>query len=159
MSSLRGSVDTSQMRAMLGKSSQLDPKLKASLRKRLRAVGQLSVKDIQVEVEKPPLHQSGHPQHRGLRQGIAAGVKVQIMTGKKTGVQIVSSGSALPAEQKRLVRAYDKPKGWRHPVFADKDTWVSQTGRPYFATIVPKRRAEQIAAGRAILADGAAALR
>lgn len=158
MSSLRGRVDTSQYQALRGRSARVGPVLQDSLVKHLRPVAQLSVKDVQTEVRKPPLRPSAHPIHRGLRERIAGSVKVQVTSGAKAGVAIVV-GEGLPADQARLALLYDKPDGWKHPRFGDRDTLYQQTGRQYFATVIPRRRAAQAAAGRAVLADGAAALK
>lgn len=72
----------------------------------------------------------------GLRETVAAGVRLQV-TAK--GVKIVASSARLPDSQKSLPRHLDSDKGWRHPVFGNKENWVHQRGGPWFAaTIKPK---------------------
>lgn len=72
----------------------------------------------------------------GLRETIAAGVKLQI-TAK--GVRIIASSARLSDDQKSLVRRLDSDKGWRHPVFGNRKVWVHERGGPWFAeTIKPK---------------------
>lgn len=72
----------------------------------------------------------------GLRETVAAGVKLQV-TAK--GVKIIASSAQLPEKQKSLVRRLDSDKGWRHPVFGDREVWVTERGGPWFgATIKPK---------------------
>lgn len=72
----------------------------------------------------------------GLRETIAAGVKLQI-TAK--GIRIIASSARLPDNQKSLPRHLDSEKGWRHPVFGNREVWVRQAGGPWFAeTIKPK---------------------
>jgi hypothetical protein len=72
----------------------------------------------------------------GLRETIAAGVRLQI-TAK--GVRIIASSDRLPEKQKTLVRRLDSDKGWRHPVFGDREVWVHQRGGPWFAETIKKR--------------------
>lgn len=72
----------------------------------------------------------------GLRETVAAGVRLQV-TAK--GVKIIASSARLPDSQKSLPRHLDSDKGWRHPVFGNKESWVHQRGGPWFAsTIKPK---------------------
>lgn len=72
----------------------------------------------------------------GLRASIAAATKLQI-TAK--GVRFVVNSARMPADQRTLPRHLDSPKGWRHPVFGDRETWVHQRGKPYFAVTIKKR--------------------
>lgn len=72
----------------------------------------------------------------GLRATIARATKLQI-TAK--GVRFVVQSSQLPEDQRSLPRHLDSAKGWRHPVFGDRDVWVSQKGRPYFAVTIKKK--------------------
>lgn len=63
---------------------------------------------------------------KGLRASIAAGVRrVTRKSGQYAGVRLSAQASALPPEQRRLVRATNRGQ-WRHPVFGDKETWVVQ---------------------------------
>lgn len=69
----------------------------------------------------------------GLRDTIARAIKVDIKTGKKTAaVRILVDRSKLPPSQRTLPGHLDDPKGWRHPVFGDRDVWVAQKGGPWF---------------------------
>lgn len=72
----------------------------------------------------------------GLRATIARATKLQI-TAK--GVRFVVQASQLPEDQRSLPRHLDSAKGWRHPVFGDRDVWVAQKGRPYFAATIRKK--------------------
>lgn len=72
----------------------------------------------------------------GLRDSIAAATRLQI-TAK--GVRFSVNSARLPPDQRHLPRHLDNPKGWRHPVFGDRETWVGQQGRPYFAVTIKKR--------------------
>lgn len=72
----------------------------------------------------------------GLRASIASATKLQI-TAK--GVRFVVQSAALPPSQRTLPRHLDSAKGWRHPVFGDREVWVEQKGRPYFGATIKKR--------------------
>jgi hypothetical protein len=72
----------------------------------------------------------------GLRESIARAVKLQITA---RGVRFIVNSSQLPESQRTLPRHLDSPKGWRHPVFANREHWVHQQGRPYFAATIKKR--------------------
>lgn len=72
----------------------------------------------------------------GLRATIASATKLQI-TAK--GVRFVVSSNRFPADQRTLPRRLDSEKGWRHPVFGDREKWVHQRGKPYFAATIKKR--------------------
>lgn len=71
-----------------------------------------------------------------LRDAVASATKLQI-TGK--GVRFVVASGQLPESQRTLPRHLDSPKGWRHPVFGNKEHWVSQKGGPWFAETIKKK--------------------
>jgi hypothetical protein len=75
----------------------------------------------------------------GLRTRIAAATKLQI-TAK--GVRFVVNSSQLPESQRTLPRHLDSPKGWRHPVFGNREVWVDQKGGPWFADTIKRRAPE-----------------
>lgn len=145
------SADAEQFRALFGKTSQVEPKLKAALRKRMKAAADLAAADVRSEVTKAPRsHGRGS---RGLRKGIAAGIKVTISASPtKVGVAIQATSSKMPlTDMKPLVRAYNKPT-FRHPVFGT-GTWVQQPGRPYFKKPIEARQGDVQAAVEAAMRD------
>lgn len=102
---------------------------------------------------KTPASGGNSVHHTGLREKLAAGLKVQVMAGKKAGVSIQASASALSADQKTLVRAYGKKKGWRHPTFGH-DPWQTQKGAPnFFYKPIARHRGQFTAAARAAMAE------
>lgn len=108
-------VDTASFRELFARSSQVQPKLRAALRRRIRDAAKGLAGEVQSEV-------GGRGE--GLRAGIAAGIKVDVMTGAaREGVRIRSTGP--------LAQAWESSRGWRHPVFGH-DVWVRQQGHPYF---------------------------
>lgn len=134
------SAEAQQFNALFGKTSDVEPKLKAALRKRMKAAADQAAADVRAEVLKEP-RSRGRGRSRGLRRGIAAGVKVTLSTSStKAGVVIQATGSKLPPDMRRLVRAYNKPK-FRHRVFGT-GTWVEQAGRPYFTKPIEARSSD-----------------
>ena len=119
-SPLEVKVDGLEFTALFGKSSKVSPKLRTALRKRLRTAGEEAAAQSRSEVLKPPMEAGKNRRHRGLRQGIAAGISVKIETGtnpRRAGVKILAKKSSLPEDMRPLVKAYERGK-WRHPVFA-----------------------------------------
>lgn len=59
--------------------------------------------------------------HSGLRRRVAAGVQIiQI----ENGVRIITS---MPEEDEAIIpRGLDGIRGWRHPVFGNRNRWVRQ---------------------------------
>jgi hypothetical protein len=130
-----------------------DAELAKAVRKRLRVAANEGVKDVKQRLLSRPFHTDA-----GLAAGLAAGTRVSIKTGIKTGgVSIVTTGSRLPAGKQAMVRAYDKPS-FRHPVFGNRDVWVTQAGRPYFGAVLDERKPAMRAAVEQALADAAATL-
>jgi hypothetical protein len=74
-----------------------------------------------------------------LRETVAKATRQQI-TAK--GVRIIVDSKKLPESQQSLPRHLDSEKGWRHPVFGNRNNWVSQKGGPYFASTIKKRAPE-----------------
>lgn len=134
------SAEAESFRDLFGKTSGVDAKLKAALRKRMKAAADLAAADVKTEVRKPP-RSKGRGRHRGLRDGIAAGITITLSTSAtKVGVAIQATGSKLPPDMRRLVRAYNKPR-FRHRVFGSS-TWVDQAGRPYFNAPIEAHQAD-----------------
>ena len=156
------SVDAREFHRVLDMAKKFDKSFYTNLRRDLRAAGESAAKDVREDVKKAPRKAiaatrfrkqkavAGHTFAFGrheLRQHIAQGVKVQISnaeSGRRVGVFIVSRGSD-PAS-KMLKRAWDREKGWRHPVFADAANkerkewkWVPQVGRPYFGSVIQQK--------------------
>ncbi len=70
----------------------------------------------------------------GLRAAVAQGIKGKVSyTGKKLGARITVETSHLPPSQRTLPRHLDNPRGWRHPVWGNREVWVKQVGEPYFS--------------------------
>ena len=124
-------ADTTEFKRLFDKSSQVDKKLMTALRRNIRIAGEQAADASRTTVD------SGGGSKTGLRMGIAAGIKVKVMTGNRAGVTIVASSASMPAGKESLVRAWEGAKGWRHPVFG---RWLegqkNQHGHPYFAKTI-----------------------
>lgn len=69
----------------------------------------------------------------GLRSSIARGVRTSVRTsGRNQGLRVLVNEKVLPPDQHKLPAYLDSPKGWRHPLFGDRNYWVQQQGKPYF---------------------------
>lgn len=75
----------------------------------------------------------------GLRAAIASATRLQITA---RGVRFYVNSASLPEDQRTLPRHLDSAKGWRHPVFGDKNTWVHQQGKPYFGVVIKRHGPE-----------------
>ena len=144
-------ADVTEFKRLFDKSSQVDKKLMTALRKSIRVAGEKAADESRREVD------SGGASKTGLRMGIAAGIKVKVMTGARAGVTIVASSAQMPAGKGSLVRAWEGAKGWRHPVFGT-DTWVVQHGHPYFAKPIFDQRDSVRVAVEAAMEEAARSL-
>jgi hypothetical protein len=127
------SVDPASLRALLGKSSQFEPKQKAALRRRLREAGQEAREAVQEAARAPGQTQAARPTRTGLRERLAAGTRVSVLSGSRAGVQVVTRA--------KLSQAWEARRGWRHPVYGGRAKWVTQVGHPgYFSNTIWARR-------------------
>lgn len=138
--------------------------LRASLNKGIRAAAKPAVDDLKAavmaidskvtgksgassgEVARAQHAGSGKVQRKrshGLRATIARSIQVKITaSGPRAGVRIRIDGSKLPEDQQKLPKALDSAKGWRHPVFGNKNVWVTQKGKPWWAVTINKHEDE-----------------
>lgn len=147
--SVRADVD--DFARLFARSSLVEAKLRTGLRRDIRNVAKAAAEDSRREVLKEPTRRGKHPRHTGLRERIAAGIGVSILTGNnRAGVQITSRGF--------LARAYDKPQGWRHPTFGNTAVWSTTYGRPYFRDRVQTHRDAMAQAVTAAMTEALASL-
>lgn len=89
-----------------------------------------------------------------LRETIARATIAEVKTTGTARVTIRTRARNLPPDQRRLPRYLDREKGWRHPVFGNREVWVSQRGGPYFSVTLrretPAVRTEVIQAMRRV---------
>lgn len=109
-----------------------NPELKKRFRQELRAAGKPMVPKVRQAIRDIP-SKRGYSAD-GLRGRMAKAVKLEVRTtGKQAGVRLRVDGRRMPAGQKALqsyMEGVRKP--WRHPVYGNRDAWVSQPPKPYF---------------------------
>lgn len=95
--------------------------------------------------------ESYHQAHRkraargghGLRASVARGIKSKVSySGRKLGARVSADPSGLPQSQRKLPRYLNKPKGWRHPVWGNRERWVQQVGEEYFTEPIERLKPE-----------------
>lgn len=83
----------------------------------------------------PTPRQAGHT---GLRQKVAAGVHV--VDRGNGGVRVETS---MPTASEGIIpRGLDRIKGWRHPLFGDKNHWYSNPGYDWFVSTFDQHKDE-----------------
>jgi hypothetical protein len=63
----------------------------------------------------------------GLRRRVASATTLEAI---QRGVKFVVRSAQLPPDQKNLPRHMNSEKGTRHPVFGNRDNWVTQKWNP-----------------------------
>jgi hypothetical protein len=90
-----------------------------------------------------------------LRGALTRATRVEVRTtGRLAGVRLRVDGRKMPDQMKSLPayrEGYKRP--WRHPVYGDRDVWVSQPARPVFDRTVEPHEADAARAVEAVL-DG-----
>lgn len=130
-----------QIQALSRALAAADPKLRRAMFKEMRAVATRIKDEQQDAVVALPAHGR---KSTGLRQAAAHSVKITVRgSGKRTGVEIRSSRTVMPAGKGKLPRYMDRGS-WRHPVYGGK-TWVTQTTPPgWFLGTGAKMRPEAV---------------
>lgn len=113
-----------------------DAELPRKLRKALRDEAEDAADEAKARVRSLPTpRQAGHT---GLRERVAAGVHV--IDRGEGGVR-VQTGMAKPSEG-IIPRGLDRIKGWRHPLFGDKNHWYSNPGYDWFISTFNRHKDE-----------------
>lgn len=134
--------------------------LRKNLRKTIAEAGKPVLADVQDAVRSLPIsssHGGGQGQRRahnvtrvrsdrskeraarrggGLRSTVASATKLQI-TAK--GVRFIVDSKRLPVSQRNLPKRLDAERGWRHPVFGNREVWVAQHGGPWFGATIKQK--------------------
>ncbi len=132
MADLELELEPRHLKLILDAARKANPALATALRKRLRGIGNDVVKEMRSQIMATPPSGGRSPGKHSTRKQIAAGISTKIATAKdKSGISIVQSGAKLPPARRPMARAYNKAR-WRHPVFGNTKTWVSQKGNPSF---------------------------
>lgn len=79
------------------------------------------------------------PKSFGLRATVARTIQSRVKySGNSVGVRVRSDPFVMPNKQRRLPAHLNNPKGWRHPVWGNRENWVRQTGEPWFDVTLRK---------------------
>jgi len=142
----------------------IDVELKKQLRKAIMESTKPIVQDVRSTVLALPSKRSVTSTRKkkgetlGLRASIAAATKSEFDGNAKRGalVRIKVSGSrfqAVSGRYRTLPRYLEgrTKKVWRHPVFGNKEVWVSQNSKPYlFNTVLKYRDAVERSIAKAV---------
>jgi hypothetical protein len=115
----------------------VDSTLPAQPRKKLKDGVRPLVAEAKRKVINLPVQ--GRAGSTGLRRRVARGVDTRSAVGQNPALRVTTS-RAQPNEAV-IPRGLDSPLGWRHPVFGNMNTWVTQ--RP----LVPGWFTETFASG------------
>lgn len=89
-----------------------------------RAMGPI-VADVQAQAAALPAR---GPKHTGLRGRLAAGVRAEA-----NGQHVRVVATAVDPSEAALPRGMDNgARGWRHPVYGNRNVWVQQRGGSWF---------------------------
>lgn len=81
------------------------------------------------------------PRSTGLRSRVASSIGV---SQTKKGIRIRASATKIGPYGASLAKYLDGTlpgrRDWRHPVFGDREVWVTQHGSPWFFTTINKHR-------------------
>ncbi|MCQ9178757.1 hypothetical protein KMT30_06870, partial [Streptomyces sp. IBSBF 2953] len=88
----------------------------------------------------------------GLRGRMSKATRVEVRTvGRDAGVAIRVDGRKMPSKMKALPKGMEGTRRWRHPVFGNREVWVTQPPHPYFFRVVrPAGTAGRRAASRVV---------
>jgi hypothetical protein len=135
-------------------------RLRRQLSKELRDAVAPAVADAKgrlMSMGSAGLARDGEP----LRKAVASRMQVQArLTGKSAGVKVRARKSGLPRDFANAPKRLNRDGGWRHPVFGNREAWVSQRGAPgWFDDPMQQRKAEFRAAVERAVRDMATRIR
>jgi hypothetical protein len=80
----------------------------------------------------------------GLRETVARSITITVSTSpRRAAVRIKAAAARMPPDQRRLPRRLNRGK-WRHPVFGNKENWVTQTSEPNWFDGTIKKHAPEV---------------
>jgi hypothetical protein len=101
-----------------------DAELPGKLRAGLREVAETKAEEARNKVRAFPTHGS---KHTGLRERVAAGVEV---SDTADGVQVDTNMDK--ADERNIPLGLDRPEGWSHPLFGNRNHWYRNEGGSWF---------------------------
>ena len=121
--------------------------IKKRMTRELRAVAAPFVPAVRAAVLSAPVKGEGST---GLRARLARATRLQVRTvGRQAGVRILVDPKRMPDGEKALPEEFEGTKRWRHPVYGNRDVWITQDPKPFFfRTVRPLGPASRVAVGR-----------
>jgi hypothetical protein len=132
---IRDAGDLKAVNRALGQAAN-GKQLKKELRGRLRDVGRPLVAEVKSAWQSAPSGR-GKVRRRGgsLRGNLARATRLEVrLTGKQAGVRVRTDGRRMPDGMKSLPGYAEgvRRRPWRHPVYGNRDVWVTQQPFPRF---------------------------
>lgn len=110
--------------------------LRYRLRRNIVAAVDPMKKQVQSNALAIPVHGTATT---GLRAAIAKATRVSIKSSSRNVlVRLMVDAKRMPAGQQSLPRLMEGERRWRHPVYGNTNTWVTQAAHPYFAPAIPE---------------------
>lgn len=140
-------VDDEYMRRVVAamKKEENGKELKRDLTRRLREIAKPAHMEAKRTITAFP-SKGGPRDGQPLRQAISQRTKIEVRMAKRgTGVKIRIKGNGMPRQFKYAARRLNRDKGWRHPVFGDREVWVAQSSpNPNWFDDIMKRRKREV---------------
>lgn len=83
-------------------------------------------------VRQVPVRRRSNSRSTGLRTRVARSLALEIKTAGQPRVRFVAKPEKMPTDERNMPRNLDSPKGWRHPVYGNREMWVAQMGGSWF---------------------------
>jgi hypothetical protein len=146
---VQSSATYSQYRALAQRLRGADKELQRNLRRRIRQEGQPVLSAVRaaaagIEMTSPGGSAGGSGRSTGLRARLAAATKLSVTA---SGISFQVQESKVDPRYGDVLTAGSEGHTWRHPVFGNRNAWVTQHGTPWF---YPTVRAAQPAFRRAV---------
>lgn len=124
--------------------------LKRDLVRGLRVVATPALQAVRAAVLSMPSMSTRAP---GLLATVAKQTKISVTTtGRRAGVRIRALKTGMPRGFRNAPKRLNAKKGWRHPVFDNRDVWVTQIGRPgWFDDTLPPFKPAAVKAAAAAM--------
>jgi hypothetical protein len=124
--------DSGDLRRISRELRRMDnPEIKKRFRKELRAAARPLIPKVRAAIREIPSSREYSP--TGLRGAMSKATKLEVKTaGRQAGVAIRVDGRKMPSHMRSLPSMAEGKKRWRHPVFGNRNVWVTQTPHPYF---------------------------
>jgi len=145
-------VDDKELISFYKALTQFDPELKKALRKRLLDLAKPIVAEVkQAELNLPSNRELGGTRKKksallGFRASLAAATKADFNgTGRGAALHVrVSTSRFLAVSGRPRTLPYymegRRKRAWRHPVYGNKDIWVTQKPKPFLGEVVSRNK-------------------